>query len=270
VKGGCAEQERLTHLLKPKLRSQPLYARSSSSRTTASPSRHHHNSNTPPHAGRKLASSPYRPPRANHREGVASVRTTLLLHSSLLHRVTTTTPIRLRTPAGNSRRHRTGHHDRDTRAPWKLELRPSPPRPSPLRPKPFILLLARDRPLLPSRDHKTKPILLTAARLCPPEIAINDSGRRRRHTSAHSSQSLPLFFRERERRRDSLNSPPPCRPHRDPVRGRHAITFHRRRASNRRRLFSCFFVFCFDLCWVILVNLRRECLVYCARLVDLW
>jgi len=57
VKRGCAEQERLTHLLKPKLRSQPLYARSSSSRTTASPSRHHHNSNTPPHAGQKLASS---------------------------------------------------------------------------------------------------------------------------------------------------------------------------------------------------------------------
>ena len=57
MKGGCAEQERLTHLLKPKLRSQPLYARSSSSRTTASPSRHHHNSNTPPHAGQKLASS---------------------------------------------------------------------------------------------------------------------------------------------------------------------------------------------------------------------
>ena len=64
---------------------------------------------------------------------------------------------------------------------------------------------------------------------------------------------------------------------RDPVRERHAITFHRRRASNRRRppparvsilLFFVFFLS--DLCWVISVNLRRECLVYCARLVDLW
>jgi len=169
---------------------------------------------------------------------------------------TTSSPARYTTPTAVAGVHATDHRDRDTRAPWKLELRPSPPRPSPLRPKPFIPLLARDRPLLPSRDHKTKPNFLTAARLYPPEIAINDSGRRRRHTSAHSFQSLRLFFRERERRRDSLNSPPPCRPHRDPVRERHAITFHRRRASNRRRppparvsilLFFVFFSFWFVL-----------------------
>ena len=55
-----------------------------------------------------------------------------------------------------------------------------------------FIFLARDRPLLPPRDHKTMPILLTAARLCSPETGINDSGGRRR-LHRRPSISKPWF-----------------------------------------------------------------------------
>jgi len=53
------------------------------------------------------------------------------------------------------------------------------------------------------------------------------------------------------------------------TRSRSTVDELRIAGGRRRRGFLSSYFF-FDLCWVISVNLRRECLVYCARLVDLW